>query len=564
MKRLLVVALAVTAFLGVLSPPVFAQAPAPKVTINGLIDTVSTGGRNSLDGNFAAAPDSGWWVRNRGVFTITGEVGKAKGVLALEIDLGWGQVSGTESVNTNSGQTLTASSSQIGSPQNGFHQGAFDLGNDVGGVIEVKNLYVEFPMPIAIPWTMRLGGQPFQVTMKPGVLATTDYGGAWSSIELAPFAKLNFTYAQAEEQVTGMRASNTTFWRGDDFLVVVSLDLTPVKGITIRPLVGYFDAQGNTNAFSRCRVQCAGLPSNGAATGINSVSGAVTTSTLGSYRTSTDEQRVYWGVDAQINVGPFYVDPTIIVMNSTVDGVYRGSAEALLVGAAGTQGGGARVDQDIDSWLVDIRGGFRAGPLLIEAMVVWTPGDDAQHDSFKDSKLYHPINVDIGYGAGWTEILSLGSVDYFTNAGHGMGENIGLGRYGRRQVGARASYALTPALTLSGKWASAWTDTDVDTDAVAANLAGTSYGATPCALTGGIGGGCALSTNNRGDENYIGTEFSAGLTYRFAPGLTFDLVGAWLFAGSALDTTFVNPAGTTIKQDAKDAHLLAARVRYQF
>src|SRR5207248_332991 len=121
MRRGLTLALAVLAIVGVLAPPSFAQAPAPKVTVNGIVDTVTYYGKNTYDGGFQDARDSGWYARNRGVFTITGEVGKAKAVLALEIDLGWGQVSSHESSGTVSGQTLGASTGQIGSPQNGFH-----------------------------------------------------------------------------------------------------------------------------------------------------------------------------------------------------------------------------------------------------------------------------------------------------------------------------------------------------------------------------------------------------------------------------------------------------------
>lgn len=578
MKRSIAVAIGVVALLGALSPPASAQAPAPKVTISGLIDTVTIGGKNILDGNFAAQADSTWHARNRGVFTITGEVGKAKGVVALEIDLGWGQVSGNESVNSNSGQTLSGSSSDLGTTQNAFQQGAMDLGVDVGGIIEVKNLYVDFPLPIPIASTVRAGAQPFQVTLKPAVLATTDYGGLFWTTTLAPPVKLNITYAQVEEQVSGMRASNA-FTRGDDFFSVVALDVTPMKGWTIRPFWGYFSVQGTTAALARCRVQCAGTPGQGAGVNFSDfmnqlIVGTAFGATTGNYRTSSTEDRHYLGLDARLDFGPFFFDPTVIFMTSSVDVYGTAGASATTAGAfAGTplpgvaigQASGVRSDQDIESWLIDLRGGWRAGPLTLEGMFMWTPGDDAQHNSFRSSRLYHPVANDIGYNAAWSEILSLGSVDYFTSAGHGMGENIGLGRYGRIQLGGRASYAVTPAFSLNGKWATAWTDTKVDTDtiagAAATGIASASYGAVPCALADA---NCRAGADKRGDERYIGSEFSAGFTYRFAPGLTFDMVGAYLFAGSALDTTFVNPQGGVVKQESNDAHLVAARLRYQF
>jgi hypothetical protein len=611
MRRGLTLAVAVLALLGVLAPPVFAQAPAPKVTVNGLIDSITTFAKNNIDGNYADGRDSSWQARSRGVFTFTGEVGKAKGVLALEIDLGWGQVSNNESIVSNSGQTLSSSAGQIGSQQNAFQQGAFDLGNDVGGVIEIKNLYVEFPVPlIPIPTVVRLGGQPFQTTMKGNVIATTDYGGLWLQTTITPNIKFNLTYAQAEEDSTGQRTA-ANFYRGDDFFIMPSVTVTPFKGLDVMPFVGWYHIYGNSHNQSRCRVQCAGLPSNGVATGINQMTGAVTTASTGNYKQNSQEERYYFGIDNRFTAGPFYLDPTIIFEHSNAE-VYQFAGQTtpqLSLNAAGTavvfpatlpgqlgaggsltsgltQAFGQRFHQDINSWLIDIRGGWRLGPLLLEGMAMWTPGDKANHDSFKNSRVYHPVNVDIGYASSWSEILSLGTVDYFYGQGHGMGENVGLGRYGRKQVGARVTYSVTPAFDVNFKTAAAWTDTLVDIDAPQATpFAGGSFGAVPCAFTsptgavtsagataspfvGGLsaaaGAACA-STNMRGEKDFIGAEVDLGLTYRFAPGLTFDTVYGHLFSGGALTTTFFNIQGALERRVAPhDVNTWSARVRYQF
>ena len=86
-------------------------------------------------------------------------------------------------------------------------------------------------------------------------------------------------------------------------------------------------------------------------------------------------------------------------------------------------------------------------------------------------------------------------------------------------------------------------------------------------------GGTATQTNQCvGTDSYVGTEIDLGLTWRFAPGLTFDLVGAYFIAGGALDETRIaasnNAAlgGPTIlrKDDADDAYTAVARVRYSF
>jgi hypothetical protein len=598
MRRGVIVAVAVLALLGVLAPPSFAQAPAaapaPKVTINGLIDNVGMWGNNAFDTNFAQRKDSIWGARTRGVFTITGEVGRAKGVLALEIDLGWGQVSSAESVNSNGGgsTSINGSAGAVGSPQRAFQQGGFDIGNDVSGVIEIKNLYVEFPVPlIPLPTLMRLGGQPFQVTYKPSALATTDYGGVWLSTTITPNLKVNFTYAQAEEDDVGVRASaGNAFFRGDDVFLAASVDVTPFQGLDIRPIVGYYTIYGNSFQGSRCRVQCGGQPSNGSMVAISQFTNGVTTApNLGNYRQNSHETRWYFGLDSRLTAGPFYLDPTVIYERSHVD-VYRnlgtvggfagGAALGTALPAGLAQGFGPRVHQSIESWLVDIRAGWRLGPLLVEGIVIYTPGDDAQHDMWRSSRVYHGVAADGAYSGSWNEILTPGSVDYFTGNGIAMGENWGLGRWGRRTVGTKITYSVTPAFDVNFKASANWTDTKVDVDApVAAGTAAApgSWTTTPCGAWngrlaaspgGGTGGQAAFDACARspfGDHRFMGVEIDPGITYRFAPGVTFDMVYAHLFTGSAFDTSFVDTRGVYRNRvEAKDADFVAARVRYQF
>lgn len=66
-----------------------------------------------------------------------------------------------------------------------------------------------------------------------------------------------------------------------------------------------------------------------------------------------------------------------------------------------------------------------------------------------------------------------------------------------------------------------------------------------------------------GDSRYIGTEADLWLTWRFAPNVALDLAGAYLFAGSALDTTeLLN--GVATRREAQDAYTVATRVRLSF
>jgi hypothetical protein len=77
-----------------------------------------------------------------------------------------------------------------------------------------------------------------------------------------------------------------------------------------------------------------------------------------------------------------------------------------------------------------------------------------------------------------------------------------------------------------------------------------------------------------GDSNYLGTELNAGLTWRFADGLTFDWAVGWLLAGGALSHRHVGadysgPGGAGIAPSAKDQKandivITTARVRYVF
>jgi hypothetical protein len=91
MNRLLVATVLALGFLAMLTPPVVAQAPAPKVTINGLFDQVTSAGRNFYDGDATRTGDREWYARSRFRPDFTFEVGRVKAVLGLEIDIMYGQ-----------------------------------------------------------------------------------------------------------------------------------------------------------------------------------------------------------------------------------------------------------------------------------------------------------------------------------------------------------------------------------------------------------------------------------------------------------------------------------------
>ena len=67
----------------------------------------------------------------------------------------------------------------------------------------------------------------------------------------------------------------------------------------------------------------------------------------------------------------------------------------------------------------------------------------------------------------------------------------------------------------------------------------------------------------KGDSNYIGTEFNLGMGWKFAPNASLDMIGAWLNAGSALDTAELRN-GVVESRSAKDAYAFTTRVRLSF
>jgi hypothetical protein len=233
-------------------------------------------------------------------------------------------------------------------------------------------------------------------------------------------------------------------------------------------------------------------------------------------------------VDARWRSGPFSLDPTFYYQ----------------FGDREQQTATGREEADISAWLADVQAGWQLGPLLLEVRGIWSPGNKATHDLRDKIRYYEPLALDTGFYAGWANIMALG-VDYFNGGGgtmQSMSTNVGYDRYGRRQFGVRATYSLTPALAVYGVVSPTWTDEKVDTD------------------TGILAGGAARTApTSKGDDRYIGTEIDLGTTWRFAPNTAFDLVGAYLFAGSALDT--VDASGD---REAKDGWTIAARVRLSF
>jgi len=517
MRRLFAVVACLVVVLG-LAPVAFAQAPAPKVTITGLFDQVTSAGSNIYDGNFSRSSEREWYARTRFRPDFTFEVGRTKAVLGLEIDMMYGQ--GGRNDGGFPGNTTGTNVGQKGDAA------GLDINTDVAGRIEIKWIYTEFDLTgkdsllpfIPVPTVARVGGQPFATLANYKVAyANGDFAGFSAVTTFAPNLKMNVAYVQVEEEIAGgnrLPRNALDGRRGNDFAVILSPEITPFKGLDIKPLYSYFYADGTTSGSSRRPIA--------------NQQGAVNPG---------EENRHTIGVDARWRSGPFSLDPT----------VYFQFGDRTQRVTAGT------IDHaPIRSWLVDIQGGFQLGPLLLEARGIWSPGNNASDDLRRKVRYYEPLDLDTSYYAGWANILALG-VDYF-NGGQGAVQSfdthVGYDRYGRRQLGFRATYSLTPELAFYGVISPTWADKKVDTDTTIA--------------AGGNNRTAPVAATNGGDSRYIGTEGDIGLTWRFAPNTVFDLVGAYLFAGGALDTTEVLPVVGPVHRDSKDGWTVAARIRMSF
>jgi hypothetical protein len=552
MKRTsLAVLMIALALVALAAPLAYAQAPAPKVTINGLIDNVTSYSQNisNYNGGLFNRKDSMWYYRTRGRFDIIGEVGKAKGVLGIELDHVFGQAGSNDSTIVNAGATSGTA------VQTGFGtDGSFDVNTDSRGIIEIKWLYVEFPVPlIPIPTTARLGAQPFGAlaSYKLAAYATGDFPGVSITSQITPNFKLIGTYVQVEENLAGTQtkrglaivgSSLSTQTRGDDFAYIISPEITPFKGLDIKPMFSMFYGQGTTSASAR-----AGRG------GLNTTTAY--TMPTGDLRGGINEYRYTVGLDSRLRMGPFSLDPTIM---------YQFGNKAVIAPASFAPSGAVtdrKYYPNMDAWLLDVRAGFQLGPLLLEGLAMYSTGNSRRNNTLGTVRYYQPLDTDTGYLADWGSSLTSLGIDYLNawNEAAGRiaypGNQIGWDKYGRMQVGAKATYAITPELSVMAganlHWAAEKMDRD-GTPVAGAGITPVFAGTPPRGTHGGWG---------FGSDRFVGTELMALVTWRFAPGLVWDNQFGYMFMGPALDGVTDPTVGA---RNTNDPFMLTSRIRFTF
>ncbi len=411
---------------------------------------------------------------------------------------------------------------------------------------EVKWLYLETPitgpgslMPfIPVETIGRFGGQPARGhDYKPGILFTGDFPGINMETFWTPAVRSRLTFVQIDERFDAL----TNPGGDEDWALLATVEMDLTKELTVKPTFAYAHFVGGASGTADFGTLARG--------GFNPNVHGPSTAASNSTQTGRDENRYTFGGDVRWKVGPWSLQPTFLFQWGTQE-------------VDPARAGGAR-EVDERSWIVDVTGGYRSGPLNVEARVMWTPGMKATKcvqavsgvcDGGSTIRYYQPINSGtILYFAGWSEIEAAG-IDYELPLHDGninstaLGGNPSYDKYGRVVLAFASDYTLTPALVLHGMTVAQWTDTDVDTRGVRSVLINN--------LTDPVIG--SITPTGGGEARYLGTELDAGFTYRFAPNVAFDIVGAALFVGPARDG-----ARTTgdSRHEAQDVYKGSARLR---
>jgi hypothetical protein len=570
MRRFLVAAVLTLVTIVALAPPGFAQAPVPKVTISGLFDQVTSMGRNTYDGNLTRNSDSEWYGRTRFRPDFEFAVGRVRAVLGLEIDLAYGQMGPNDggfpgNVSGASGGVAATP----GSPVPGCKvntNGCLDINTDVGGMIEIKWIYTEFPLTgkdsllpfIPVETMARAGGQPFDTlaNYKLALFANGDFAGISAITTFTPNIKTNLAYVIIEDQLAGANRGNPSLktGRGEDYSLIFSPEFTPTKGLDLKPMFNWIHADGQTSGTVRRNLANTGTV-GGTLNGVNARGNPTNPPAAGS--PAYHEDRYTIGMDARWRIGGFGLDPTFYYQWGNVD------SQAFVRNAGTAAGVSSKQSADMSAFLFDVIGSYQLGPLLLELRGMYTTGNKARDNLATKIRYFQPLDTDGNYYAGgWTQFFA-SAIDYFNQGWATTGNYVGYDRYGRGQVTARATYNVTPALSFYALAGPMFTAQQVDTDT-----------GTQLATTAGVGTPARTTINQNswasGDSNYLGTEANLGMTWRFSANTAFDLVGGYFFAGDAFDATECTngaatcPASLARKKSAQDAYTLAARVRLAF
>jgi hypothetical protein len=513
------------ALLGFVAPPISAQTPAPKVTITGLLDLVTSASKNWIQLDPTNANDQEWYSRERGRVTVTGEVGQTKAVWAIEMDFSLGCTNAASAAPVANASATGGCAAHPGTTQ------SLDMDTDVASALETKWLYVETPFTgpgsilpfIPVRTTLRAGAQPARGhEYKIGILLSGDFPGVTLETTWAPNIRSTLTYIQIGEQLEPVGFPGAT----EDWAILASVEVDVSKGLTVKPTYAYASYYGGNTGAGNLGTEA----KNGFT--VNVAPGGVVLETT----------RHTIGGDVRWAIGGFSLQPTFLFQwgeQSVPPALADGKSEV-----------------DILAWIFDVIAGYRLGPLNISGRFMYTPGMEATDcvtsagqcpagRRGQDIHYYQSIDTGFDYMVGWSEIQTSG-VDYASALlagapGVSLRQSPSFDKYGRIWVELGADYAVTPALTLKGLVNTSWAAEKVDTNGVLSST--------------------GITSPTGGDDRHLLTELNLGFTYRFAPNVAFDMVGAYAWAHDALRNAAIN--GGPARQ-VHDIYKATARVRITF
>src|SRR5262249_49174258 len=253
--------------------------------------------------------------------------------------------------------------------------GNLDLNTDVGGMIEIKWIYTEFPLTgkesllpfIPVDTMARAGGQPFGTLAqyKLANYANGDFAGISAVTTIVPQAKTNLAWVIVEDQLAGANRGNPSLktGRGEDYALIFSPEFTPFKGLDLKPLYSWFHADGQTHGAARRN-----LANRGSAGGtLNAPASRGRPDNPPAAGDPTfHENRYTIGIDARWRAGAFGLDPTFFYQWGRAD------SQAFDNGPGAHGIGTKKVTADESAFHFDLIASYQLGPLLLEPRAVYS------------------------------------------------------------------------------------------------------------------------------------------------------------------------------------------------
>jgi hypothetical protein len=271
---------------------------------------------------------------------------------------------------------------------------------------------------------------------------------------------------------------------------------------------------------------------------VGSCSGSRDGGAAGDLNCFARDQRYYFGIDAKFKFGGLTLSPSFIYLGGTRDIVGGGEA-------------------DLQAFLLDVRGEYSFGPLSVEGRFVYIPGNEADDDLAAGSDLHYWQNISVTTvhrSVQWFELMGF---NFDTTSPETFGGN------NSRAMQSAATFdqfgLIHPAVKVEYQVAKPFSVTA----AVGAFLSAEDTGA-----PARFGGAVPNTYNWTGNDNYLGTEFDAWLTYEWFKGTTVNLWFAYAAIGDGQDLCAPGTGGTTGVAcnvlEAKDQVGLGARMLYRF